>query len=1094
MSINSNISVPAVRYKRYLAALVKVLILAGVLWLVFVFAAKTLKKIAIAQIAELTNTKIEAELVNLDADGSIFIQGLVVRPDQKAGYDNTILKAKTVYARFGIGSLLLLRPRLKKISVNDFVFNAQYDLNTNRWNLATLKITAPKGGSGKIPAISLKAGVLKYCKVSNGRIKVAAEVPLDIEFGPAEKEEDGNCFKITTGAWKDFPKSNLTGFWKPGHITIAGGLTSTNTPAIEKAWNVNVLAAEIKYDRQSNYSLVLRVKDLQTKPAPTDRLFAFDKPAFLKSFGPFVTLQKFFDRYRPWGQVDIDFEASGNLDRLSESTLNGKVYCRDVSIRDRKFPYLIEHLAGEIDFTEKTVSLNNVRGKHNDVDVAFNGTVEGLGHDWKCWIQFTSDNMALDKDLYDAIKERHKKLWSAVSPTGLAAVDWQFKRQSKTDKKTTLAVELLDAQALYRRFPYPLKNLSGKLFFDPDTITISDLVSLSNEHKIVFNGKVTACRTDRPIYDLSIKTENTPLDSTLSKVLPDMVKDFCIQNEVVGLVDTEIKVFTPRDNTEPTAFIADVSFKNTSLKLNQSQLTITDISGKAVFTPDSIQVKKLTGHHGGGRVSLAGQIWLGTNNTPQSYNFSVHATETQLNNELLSILPAPIEKIISELQIAGKINYRVDLSKPDTQAPIDYKITVDCLGNRINFKHFPYPLKDITGQLAITKDSITLRDMTALTANNIQIAPNPATITVNGRIDLTDNTFGSAVFALKANDILFDEQLYIALPKEIQSFYEKFSPVGRFDLDFENIKIVNADNGKKQINFAGTTYLKSCNLNFEPAITELNAVIKTKGSYKTDQPLRDINADVTADSLRIEGKTLTDLKTYIYYDQDLQGWTTRDLIAECYNGKVAGKFELKNTSPENFEYLLRVGFDDIDLKEFFSDSNSADNGNGHTTGNMCGSLGLTGQVGDNQSRIGTCSLKITDMRVGRLSLLAKILQLKITGSEVFAFDKMFIDSYIKKDNIFFEHVDLSGSNMAFNGSGRMGLQDRNIDLTLRVRGHNRLATEEPSILQSLADAIGYGVVKMDITGSIYDPTVTTTALPGIKNTFGILGTKPYKRR
>ncbi len=1093
MSANSDISIPAVRYKRYLAVLIKVSILAGVLWLVFVFAAKTLKKIAIAQLAELTNTKIEAELVNLDADGSIFIQELVVRPEQEARYDNTILKAKTVYARFGIGSLLLLRPRLKKISVNDFVFNAQHDLNTNRWNLATLKITAPKGGSGKIPAIALKAGVLKYCKVSNGRIKVVAEVPLDMEFGPAKKKKDGNSFKVITGAWKDFPKSNLTGFWKPGHITIAGGLTSTNTPAVEKAWNVNVSAAEIKYDRQNNYSLVLRVKDLQTKLAPTDRLFAFDKPAFLKNFAPFVTLQKFFNRYRPWGQVDIDFEASGNLDRLSKSTLKGKVYCRDVSIRDRKFPYLIEHLAGEIDFTEKTVSLNNVRGKHNEVDVAFNGNVEGLDQDWKCWINFTSDNMALDKDLYDAISERQKKLWSAVSPTGLAAIDWQFKRQSKTDKKTTLAVELLDAKALYRRFPYPLKNLSGKLFFDPDTITISDLVSLSNGHKIVFNGKVTACRTDRPIYELSIKTENTPLDSTLLAALPDMAKDFCLQNDVVGLVDTEVKVFTPKDSTEPTAFIADVFFKNTSLKINQSPLAVTGISGKAVFTPELIRINKLTGHSGGGLVSLSGRIWLGTNNTPNRYDMAIIATETQLNNELLSILPGPVEKIISELQIAGKINYRADLSKPDTQAPIDYKITVDCLGNRINFKRFPYPLKDITGQLAITKDNITLRNMTALTANNIQIAPNPSTITVNGRIDLIDNTFGSADFALKANDILFDEQLYMALPKEIKSFYEKFSPVGRFDLDFENIKISNADNDKKQINFTGTTYLKSCNFNFEPAITELNAVVKTEGSYKTDQPLRDINADITADSLRIEGKTLTDLKTYIRYDQDLQGWTTRDLIADCYNGKVAGKFELKNTDTKNLQYLLRVGFDDIDLKEFLSDGDG-DNGNGHTTGNMCGSLGLTGQVGDNQSRIGICSLRITDMKVGRLSLLAKILQLKITGSEVFAFDKMLIDSYIKRDNLFFEHVDLSGSNMAFKGSGRMTLQDRNIDLTLRVRGHNRLATEEPSVLQSLADAIGYGVVKMDITGSIYDPTVTTTALPGIKNTFGILGTEPYKRR
>jgi len=175
--------------------LIKGLVLAVALWLVFVLTGRVLRRIAIAQIAELTNTKIEAESVNFSLNGSILIKGLVIRPPIVAGrdrpgrefkYDDAILKAKTVYARFGIGSLLLLRPRLKKISVKDFIFDAQYDLDTNRWNVAALKISAPKGGPGRMPLIHLERGTLKYSKVSKGRVKVIAAVPLDSGFEPAE--------------------------------------------------------------------------------------------------------------------------------------------------------------------------------------------------------------------------------------------------------------------------------------------------------------------------------------------------------------------------------------------------------------------------------------------------------------------------------------------------------------------------------------------------------------------------------------------------------------------------------------------------------------------------------------------------------------------------------------------------------------------------------------------------------------------------------------------------------------------------------------------------------------------------------------------
>jgi hypothetical protein len=98
------------------------LVLIAVIWLVIILISRGLRQIAFSQIAKLTNTKIQAKSVDFNLNGSVFIKKLVVRPHKKHSYDDTILKAETVYARFGLGSLLLLHPRLKGHTTMEHTF------------------------------------------------------------------------------------------------------------------------------------------------------------------------------------------------------------------------------------------------------------------------------------------------------------------------------------------------------------------------------------------------------------------------------------------------------------------------------------------------------------------------------------------------------------------------------------------------------------------------------------------------------------------------------------------------------------------------------------------------------------------------------------------------------------------------------------------------------------------------------------------------------------------------------------------------------------------------------------------------------------
>lgn len=1106
----TNHKFPAGRILRWL--LVGLAIIA-VLGLAFVWIVRALPHMALAQIGELTNTRIRAETVSLGLDGSVLIKNLVIRPDQEQKYDDAILKAETVYARFSLGSLLLLNPRLKEIRVNDFLFDAQYDLDAGRWNVAALKIRVPRNGSGEMPAVRLSQGTLQYSKVSNGQATVAASVPVRAEFGFDQWTQEGYRFDIRTAALSSgFGKSNLSGFFKParpelaerGRITVTGGVSSTDIPELEWAWVIDVLAAELTYGQDRDYSLKLRAKGCHSTHTATADPFGLIGPSSLAKSTAFSALQSFFSRYRPAGTVDIDLDASGNLDRLNEITASGKVYCKDVSIYDRHFPYAIERLAGQVDFTQDSVVLNALSGRHGDVDITIDGLVNGFGPAQQYQFRVKSNNMLLDNDLYSALSIDQKNLWDAFSPGGRVAVDQRFSRKSQADGKTTLTIDLLDAQAAYKHFPYPLRNLTGKLFFERDSVLVSDIISQAEGCKITFNGSVTGHNTDRPVCYFSIKAENVPLDSKLAAALPAGRRSFYDRFGVAGLADAEIKVFSlqkyPGEQGKAASFLADVAFKEASLKVGQTPLLISDVLANTVITPDSISIKELTGRCSDGQVSITGVVSLTDRTQMSPYHLTVDAKQTQLSAELVDLLPGPAKRFFCESLPQGRINLAADLRQAADEKEPSYQIAVECLGDSVAFKQFAYPLKNVFGKLLITNKTLTFENVTAAPASGQSpIADRQSQITLNGEIALTDE---SGNVALSASDIAFDEQLGSALTNTgVAPFYGKLRPSGRFDLDSVNIKIFAAKNEEVSIDFAGAVRLKDCRFDLFGTDARLNALLNAKGLYKIPAKAgtgpsagggqgSGFSAgalSLSADDLTVKGKAITNLNADINYDPDTQSWRAENLLADCYGGKVVGKLEIggqrSGIGDRKLKYLLQVGFDKVDLKQFFA--------NDHTSGTMGGALSVVAEVGDAPlaEQVGQCRFIIRDMEVGKLSPLAKLLYvLKLTEPKDFAFEQMVVDSYIKADMLLFEKLDLSGQAIAFSGTGQMDLASDNVDLVLTARG-KRLAAAEPSLVQSLAEGLGQAVVRVEVTGNVHDPQVTTRTLPVIEDSLKILGTK-----
>ena len=1067
---------------------VLILALAGVgLW-----AARALPGIAAAQISHLTNTRVEMGPFDFHRDASVSIDGLVLHPG--AGpqtYDDAILRARNIRAYFSRHSLLALAPRLTEIRIDDFILNAQFDLDTGRWNVGDLRVNKSGRPGAILPAVVLQQGTLRYSKASGGKSEVVMSIPVEASFGFVEGPRRGYNFGIKTARLSSgYGESHLDGFWQPGLLTLAGGLSSTDIPSLERAWAADVIAAQLTYDSNDNYALDLRVKNARNKQSPEVDAFRMLLPTAPGQSGPLAALQWFFTRYRPSGVVgQVELNAHGNLKTLAQSEVAGTVTCTDVSVCDRKFPYVIDHLAGELSFTQSTVVLNHLSGKHGDVDLVIDGWTKGSGRNRLYQYRVTSDNMILDAGLYAALEPGQKRLWDAFKPRGVVGVDYRLTRTSPTQRREHASVELQHVAATYERFPYPLEELTGRLYFDNESITASDIVSRAGGRWIKVDGKVTHRDAGNPIYYISVDGNDIPLDAVLAKALPEQYRKLYEQFDASGVGGIRAKVFTAGDANDvgDIRFLADVSARMVSLKPQKLPVALSNVSAEISITPESLSVKKLTGQYGYSPVSLSGSVRLSEGALPQ-FQLKVAAQGLPLDGKIANLLPEPLKVHVAAFDPRGKVNLAVDVRRSTGSESPDYTIAVGCLGDSIKHQRFAYPLADIRGKLTIRPGKVVFDGIKAAPVAASAGDP-PSTVRLDGHLDLTGNGSDLGSFTVAARNVPFTEELGASLSGGLGQMYRAASPQGSFDLDLEipGISKIAADD--ERIDFRGKASLKTHDLRFTGPAAELCGDLKVEGSYSTKAGLSDARMELDAQRLTIRGKSITDLRGGIVFDPNARTWSAPNFVGNFYEGRVAGDLELRTVDESVSQYELRVAFHRVNLQQFLAAGKAAGGAEGdYGSGVMDASLSIGARVGDGSSRLGLCRVDITDMRVGKVSPMANFLSvLQLNEPTDYTFDRMVVESYLKRDTLMIQKLDMSGKNVAFSGSGTMDTASDQINLTLTARGR-RVATGKPGVLESLAEGLGGAVVRMEVTGKADNPYVTTKTLPVIEDSLKILGT------
>ena len=121
-----------------------IIIAAVILWYLYNWGGNLLKPLAIKQIKEMTGARVDIDNVRFKLSGKISLENIRIGPLLKQTPDNAILTAKNLDAYFSPMSMLKFKPQLKRLRIEDFTLNAQYNNDTKQWNIVALKLPAAK--------------------------------------------------------------------------------------------------------------------------------------------------------------------------------------------------------------------------------------------------------------------------------------------------------------------------------------------------------------------------------------------------------------------------------------------------------------------------------------------------------------------------------------------------------------------------------------------------------------------------------------------------------------------------------------------------------------------------------------------------------------------------------------------------------------------------------------------------------------------------------------------------------------------------------------------------------------------------------------
>ncbi|MBI4579214.1 MAG: hypothetical protein HY718_05895, partial [Planctomycetes bacterium] len=269
-----------------------------------------------------------------------------------------------------------------------------------------------------------------------------------------------------------------------------------------------------------------------------------------------------------------------------------------------------------------------------------------------------------------------------------------------------------------------------------------------------------------------------------------------------GNVDLALKLHKEAGPDKGIEFVEGVLRpRGTSAAFREFPYRLFDMAGEVRFRRDGkIDLVELTGTHGGGRVTINGQLSGPTRR--DRVRLDIQGKNIALDADLLDCLQPDDRELCRRFLRRANLDLDIRMERPaalDTprgsaafgrrgdrgesraaaegqeSVPWTSSVNATFLDGEFLYAGFPYPLDRLRGQMRIGGGTIRLNDLTGRHGS--------ATVRVSGTAARDGGQADGLDLRLQATDVPLDDVLAAALPVDVRGLYQRCAPTGRADIN-----------------------------------------------------------------------------------------------------------------------------------------------------------------------------------------------------------------------------------------------------------------------------------------------------------------------
>jgi len=408
-----------------------------------------------------------------------------------------------------------------------------------------------------------------------------------------------------------------------------------------------------------------------------------------------VAVERVLRKFAPQGNTSLEVSAEVPLNGQGSSQV--AVGFAGASLAYHKFAYRIPWTRGVVRLADGVATVTEAEGRDGETRVRLSGTVSLPGRPKRVALRLEATKGRLNEELRDCLPERYHRLWNDLRLAGTVNVTARLTADKGTQGRTELALDIrpTDCTVDYVRFPYPVRLASGSAHYGGGRLRAEGLRGETPAGvPVTISGTVADLDTPRAHPRILIEAPRRPLDDGLRRALAPQYRELWDRLQPEGAVAARCLVARGDDGEGPVGVEVTAQLLGASITDREFPYRLSDLRGRLTLTDAALVLEDVKGTHGPAQVSLSGRLLAGS---PTRLDLTLNGVQLPLDQDLKRALPESVQEVWSTLNLAGTVTVNCKLSGD----PESLKKTINIATNngRLRYEGFPYPLRNLTGEL-----------------------------------------------------------------------------------------------------------------------------------------------------------------------------------------------------------------------------------------------------------------------------------------------------------------------------------------------------------------------------------------------------------